>query len=179
MRTKHSSKTILSILAMRYAFWPLLATLSLFLLFLTLGIFVDLRWAVVAFMILCIVIPMLGAFLYIWHALKPVTALNTLPHEICETGDSFLLTIYIPPLKTDDDSSQLSETSSSDKKEKEWELKYSDQNLNQDTVNSDDPDSASDFETREITLLKSDISAKEQWGNLSLIHFGSKGILIV
>ncbi|MCM1152175.1 MAG: hypothetical protein NC328_00770 [Muribaculum sp.] len=100
---KYSSGTILSILAMKYAFWPLIATITVFLALLSIGIFVDLRWIIVALMIICIIAPMIAAFLYIWHALKPVTAINTLPHSIRETPDSLIITVHLPPFREDND----------------------------------------------------------------------------
>lgn len=59
------------------------------------GIICDLRWIIVAFMLLCIVVPMQLSFMYFYHALRPVTAINATPHKIRFTADGMLISAYV------------------------------------------------------------------------------------
>lgn len=56
--------------------------------------FQDLRWAVVAFMIVCLAAPMMLIFFYVYHGLRPVTVINTLPHTLCFDDDCIEATIF-------------------------------------------------------------------------------------
>lgn len=90
---KISSGQILALLAMKYAFWPAIIILTLFLAAIVLGIFVDPRWIAMAFIVLCFLLPLAAAFLYFWYALRPFTVYNTLPHSFTFTTEAIRLTI--------------------------------------------------------------------------------------
>lgn len=69
-------------------FWAMGAIAGLFI-FLILGIFLSLKWIVVMFMWLCLVVPLCTAFLFFFYGLKPLNALNSIDHNI-EFYDSYL-----------------------------------------------------------------------------------------
>lgn len=69
-------------LAMIYAKGWIVAIVLLAVAALLAGIFFDLRWGVVFLMIVFLVAPMILAFLYIFHGMRPLTALNVAPHKI-------------------------------------------------------------------------------------------------
>lgn len=58
-----------------------------------LGAIFDLRWVIVALMILFIVLPMVLAFLFFYYGLDPVSVVNSPPHAL-EFGDN-AITVYI------------------------------------------------------------------------------------
>ena len=59
-----------------------------------LAIFIDWEIIILAMMVLFLVVPMVVMFLYFFHALKPLTLLNTSPHrfERDENGLKILMT---------------------------------------------------------------------------------------
>lgn len=57
-------------------------------------IFNDLKWAVVTFMIVCIAAPIIMAFFYIYHGMRPVTVINTLPHTLRFDKDAIIATLF-------------------------------------------------------------------------------------
>lgn len=55
----------------------------------------DLRWAIVALMVIFIVLPMLLSLLYFWHMLAPELRLSLLPHR-AEISAEGLRIVYSP-----------------------------------------------------------------------------------
>ncbi len=53
----------------------------------------DLRWIIVALMIVCITAPMMLAFFYIFHGMKPLTVINSLPHTLSFEDDGITATL--------------------------------------------------------------------------------------
>lgn len=103
-----SSSRLLGLLMMRWGFYPLLAAFTFFLAGVALGIFLDIRWLIVAFMVLCIVIPALVAFIYFWYALKPLCSFNILPHTLRSTPDGIEVRIRVNAPISKEDSSKKS-----------------------------------------------------------------------
>lgn len=93
---KVSSFLILRYLILKEGMVSIAIFLTLALAALALGIFVDLRWLVTFFMLTCLIAPMGIAFLYIFYALKPLYAFNTLPHTISIHGRRLTIRIYLP-----------------------------------------------------------------------------------
>lgn len=58
------------------------------------AVLVDVRAVIIAFMILCLVLPMVMAFVYFYHALAPATALNLLPHSLRVVDQTLEITLY-------------------------------------------------------------------------------------
>lgn len=56
----------------------------------------DLRWVIVAFMIICIAAPMMLAFFYIFHGMKPITVINSLPHTLSFGEEGITATLLSP-----------------------------------------------------------------------------------
>lgn len=48
----------------------------------------DLRWLVVMLMAVCLVAPLILAWLYMYHGMRPVTALNVAPHRLKAEGST-------------------------------------------------------------------------------------------
>lgn len=72
-----------------FAAYALLAVPMLFA-----AIFVDVRWGIVFLMLLFLILPMLLAFLYIYHGLRPVTAANIVDHKIAFGSDSLCISLF-------------------------------------------------------------------------------------
>ena len=54
----------------------------------------DLRWTVVTLMIIFIIMPMIIAFFYIYHGLKPLSVVNAIPHTLSFSPDE----VYVSPV---------------------------------------------------------------------------------
>lgn len=61
----------------------------------------DLRWIIVALMIVCITAPMMLAFFYIFHGMKPVTVINSLPHTL-SFGDDGITAVLLTQHKNEE-----------------------------------------------------------------------------
>lgn len=61
-----------------------------------LSIMVDLRWLVITLLIVCIVMPMVLAFLYYYYGLKRGCYVNTVPHRIVMTDEGLAARLVIP-----------------------------------------------------------------------------------
>ena len=66
------------------------------------GIFHDLRWAVLSLMTVFLITPMALAFLYIYHGMRPMSALNVADHRISIGPDFLLATVYAKEEGTED-----------------------------------------------------------------------------
>lgn len=78
-----SQSGLLSYLARHHGKWPAVIALSIIAgLGLTAWIFADLRFLILALMVLFIVVPMIMAFLYFSYALDADVSFNVLPHSI-------------------------------------------------------------------------------------------------
>lgn len=149
---KIPSSSILMILAMRHAFWPALLILILFFASIAVGIFVDYRWIAMAFILLCLVLPMIAAFLYFWYALKPATAFNTLPHTLSLTQDALIVRMrVIPPVEEED--------------------APHDEGLQEESGD----DQAPEDEFREVSFPINRISSFELWTGGYILNIGEKG----
>lgn len=58
------------------------------------SVFHDVRWLVVTFMLVCIVIPVLMVFVYFYYGLKPATVTNILPHKLRFEKDNLIEIVY-------------------------------------------------------------------------------------
>lgn len=58
------------------------------------GFIFDLRYIIIALMILLLMMPLAAAMLYICDALKPLIFFNPLPHSIAFVDDTLILKIY-------------------------------------------------------------------------------------
>lgn len=83
----------------RFAFWWLFALGLLTGILLVAGVAADIRYAIVALLLVFIVIPGLGACFYLWHGLAPATALNILPHHIIFSTDGMKVVVQTSPLE--------------------------------------------------------------------------------
>ena len=62
--------------------------------FVLLGILSDIRWIMVAFMWICIVLPLSVAFFYFYYGMKPLNAMNCIEHDIIFDDDTLTLNAY-------------------------------------------------------------------------------------
>lgn len=60
------------------------------------GIFIDLRWLIIALMIVFIVIPMILAFAFFYYGLNPISVINSTPHSLEFREDGIMATLYTP-----------------------------------------------------------------------------------
>lgn len=60
-----------------------------------LGITVNLRWLVVGLLVICVVIPMVLAFLYYYYGLQRGCFVNTIPHRIVVSEDGLIARLVI------------------------------------------------------------------------------------
>ncbi len=61
---------------------------------LLLGIFHDLRWIIVFFMLICLVLPMLTFFLYFYHGMRASTVTNIVPHSLRIDDEGITVTLF-------------------------------------------------------------------------------------
>ncbi len=73
---------------------PAAITVAVLVILLILGFVNDLRFAILAFMLLFTVIPFMTAIMYFLFGLKPATALNGLPHNISLTSKGLNVTVF-------------------------------------------------------------------------------------
>ncbi len=57
----------------------------------------DLRWTIVTLMIIFIIMPMIIAFFYIYHGLKPLSVVNAIPHTLSFSPDEVYVSLLSPP----------------------------------------------------------------------------------
>lgn len=79
----------------RHALYPMLACMAIALVLTGAGLIGDLRWIIVALMVIFIAMPMMLAYLFIWHMLKPAVVVNASPHFVEITTDMLHLTSRI------------------------------------------------------------------------------------
>ena len=58
------------------------------------AVFIDLRWGIIALMLIFIVTPGAFAFLYYYHAFLPVSVLNVIAHRIVFLNDKMIICTY-------------------------------------------------------------------------------------
>lgn len=58
------------------------------------GIFFDIRWIIVFFMLLFLVAPMLLTMFYLYHGLRPVSASNAVDHKLTFLPEGVRVTLY-------------------------------------------------------------------------------------
>lgn len=81
------------------AFWPIFFAGLFLLLSGIFAIFVDVRFFVVALMLVLVGFPMLLFFVYFSDALRSVNSLNVLPHSVTITTEGLLVVVYPPDKK--------------------------------------------------------------------------------
>lgn len=116
---------MLGFLLLRHGMIPVAVLIFTVLIGIALGILVDYRILLVAFMLLCIVGPGMMAWLYFWYAMKPGYAFNSLPH-ILEIDSDGEMTAHIRIAKLDDEDKAKSDpdTENSERKEEpEYRIK--------------------------------------------------------
>lgn len=75
-------KKILLSLILEYGMVWIMAGLCLCLSFIVLGFIIDFRFYFLALFSVFVIIPLILAFIYFYHGLKPLTAYNVIPHSI-------------------------------------------------------------------------------------------------
>lgn len=74
---------------------PWIAIFGFLLIFSTAAsIFQDIRWIVIALILICMILPMLMAFFYIYHGMREVTVINALPHSLEFRDNDIEATLY-------------------------------------------------------------------------------------
>lgn len=94
---------MLRVLLMRHAFWWMFALGIAVVGVMSLGVFEDLRFLVVALMLVCLVVPMTAAMLYIFYGMAPATTLNMTLHKVKFTSEEICVEI----LERDEKNSDL------------------------------------------------------------------------
>lgn len=84
-------------------------TMLLAILFIALGIAVDLRWLVVSLALLAIVLPMIISFIYISKGMTFENSLNALPHLVKIDDKGAEIRLYIKQSETEDDDLNIEE----------------------------------------------------------------------
>lgn len=82
--------------------WPWIAALAVLALSAALGAAGgDLRWLIVAFMVICLLAPMVMAFLYFHYGLRPGCVVNVLPHTCTLTPSGLQVDVWRRPAPDD------------------------------------------------------------------------------
>lgn len=71
-----------------------------------LAIFHDSRWVIVVLMIVFLVAPAVLAWLYFYHGLKPVSAVNVVEHRVAFGSDGMAIIVYPKPAVEEDGAPQ-------------------------------------------------------------------------
>lgn len=71
-------------------------------LFIALGIFLDFKFYILSLLWLCILSPLMLIFLYFVKGFKPLSVLNTVPHDITVSNKKIVVSIN-PVLKDEDE----------------------------------------------------------------------------
>lgn len=66
------------------------------------GIFHDIRWLIIFLMICFILSPMLMAFLYFYHGMRPSTSSNVALHRLSFTPEGITVTVYAEETPNDE-----------------------------------------------------------------------------
>lgn len=101
--------------------WLLLGGVTFVSLFI-LGLTIHFKFLILAFLCLCIVLPLMYSFLYFYYGLQPISVLNSPEHKVFFKKDNLTLTAFFnkKDKKGNQDKSDLEQPS-----EKEFELKFS------------------------------------------------------
>lgn len=76
---------------------PIICILALLILAgIILALTVDIRWGILALMIVFIVTPMVMAFLYFYYGLRPESFVNVMPHKVFFFPGEAVVTLLIP-----------------------------------------------------------------------------------
>lgn len=76
---------------------PVICILALLILAgIILALTVDIRWGILALMIVFIVTPMVMAFLYFYYGLRPESFVNVMPHKVFFLPGEAVVTLLIP-----------------------------------------------------------------------------------
>lgn len=59
-----------------------------------LGIFLDLRWIIIALMIVFIVSPMILSFLFFYYGMNPISVINSPPHQLEFDENGIMASIF-------------------------------------------------------------------------------------
>lgn len=105
-----SQGLLLKALAKRYAAWIWGAAAAIIIAG-GAGAMLDIRWLILALMLLFVLIPCLAALLYLSAATRPVAAANTLPHFIDFGTDALRLMVLprVEPTESDSDEQEPAE----------------------------------------------------------------------
>lgn len=95
-RFRVKTSEVVSVLAMRYGLrWGVICAIPV-VASIVLGIVLDTRFFILALMVLMIFIPLVAAFLYFDHGLRPATALNTVEHSVRLDAECLTVTVFPP-----------------------------------------------------------------------------------
>lgn len=90
----------------RYGMWWLGSVAALAAAGVVAGIFIDLRWIVVALMIVFILTPAVAAFLYFAHGLAPECVVNVVPHTVEFRAGELAVETYRTVTVTDEEGNE-------------------------------------------------------------------------
>lgn len=79
---------VLSVVAAHRLLWPIVIMLLAFIALMTVGVVYDLRYVVLAFMVLFVIMPMMLAWVYIRYCLTRDAAMNVATHTLVITDES-------------------------------------------------------------------------------------------
>lgn len=104
--------------------WPWIGALSVaFFATVAIGIFIDLRWVVISMMLIFLIAPLLIAYLYFYHGLKQMTAINVVPHILTLSDADIIVDIPAKDIQTDrstDNSTDIPTREDEDCKAAQW-----------------------------------------------------------
>lgn len=116
-----SRSKFLMLMAECYALRPLTALAIAALVAAALGIAIDLRWLIIGLMVVCIVTPMVIAFLYFNYGLRPESFVNIVPHTVrIEPGAVCVEAVFRENAADDNDPPDDSERPDLEEKRVNW-----------------------------------------------------------
>lgn len=87
---KMPAKKLLTVLFLQYGRWWAVAALAGVILFVILGVSVNIRFLMVALIWIFLLVPLVVAFLYFYYGMDPLTAFNAIPHKLIFEDDNHI-----------------------------------------------------------------------------------------
>ncbi len=113
------SRTMMTLYGKSWILW----TLTIMLPFIVAGIIFDLRWVIIALMLLFIIMPMMLAALYFYYGMNRISVINSTYHKFEFSSKSIRAYIYSKELPTQIQASTSTDTVISDEDKPDYTLR--------------------------------------------------------
>ena len=122
-------KKLFSVLFLQYGYPWIIAAFAGLILFIVLGLALDYRFLILALIWIFLLVPLVVAFLYFFYAMDPLTAFNSIPHKIIDSGDKIIVRIMPVNHEAEKESVPNSESALTVDKPERDEVHHKDYNI--------------------------------------------------